>query len=135
MNTESKLKKLVDQAGEAQKKAKEANDNYRTIREKIVKVIEDNDLLVTTQVSYLITGKKYEGDYRYDDYEYIDPIDFLKEIESKSLRRKLMVVPITMARKELPKSSLKKLITIDNSDKPILHISVKGAHNKHKGEE
>jgi hypothetical protein len=113
------LRRLIERAGKLQAAQSAAKNKYDKCRKELDKLLEQQ---IEDDVPAF--AKTYWAIRSHDKYEKIDPVGLLEEVTSDSLRRKVLVVPIGVARQELGEQKyFAKLVEEKTDEETTLHVN------------
>lgn len=112
------LRAAVDKAGELQQRCHDAQHLYACARKDL-----EARLRLHVGVDVWAQGAVYKAALLRDKETVVDVLDLLEEITSARVRRKVLSVKITAARKELSPAQQKKLFVERYKDVSTLRIA------------
>lgn len=119
INATGQLLMLLEDAGKLQAKFNDAKVAYEKSRKKLTNAIEDRGLEGTA-----IYGSTTWATYRKENFDEIDPNDFLEKVKEKKLRRKCLKVLLGVTKDVFEKDQelLESITSSTTADEPSLKV-------------
>lgn len=117
MKLSSKLMKLIDEAGALQRTASAAKADYDAVRNRLKIALEKE-----VGEDRWAAGADFKAGLIRDHFNEIDPVRFIKSVESDELRGALLTVSVTKAKTLLAPAVYHDLVKSGLADKPKLYV-------------
>lgn len=121
------IAKLIDDVGIAHKHAQVFEARYRDLRK-----ILSNMMMDKVGKDHWMNGEKFKACMLRDRDIKIDPIDFLKEVKSFSLRQKILRVSLGIARANLTLVTFRRISKRHYTEPRLNILEIKPAKKRRK---